>query len=187
METLEHDGLVFSVQTAPDYCIRAPWKEFDCHGQVRETKACQQRPGCDKSPGEVAVYSSRGRVFLYDFQGTIKRARAEGWGLNPADIEKLTKRFGRPPSKREVVAESVLQDMERMRGWCEGRWGFVVLSVELLDVEGKGTGVTGCLGGLESDDRENIEEEAQRIAEELAAQVGPAHSLTKAQRIREAV
>lgn len=192
METITHKGLTFEVRTEQDHCIGKPWQEFDCHGEVREESTLGFRQ-VNKAPGEVVIYSDRGRVFLYDYQGTIKRAHAEGWGLSGKPLLALNARLKRVPTRREVVAEAVRLDMERMRGWCEDRWGYVCLVVELLDIEGKRTGLSEVLGGLESDDHEHIEEEAQRLAEELAAQVGAvdvlwsiSFSLTKHQRIRAA-
>lgn len=168
-ETFEHCGLKFAAYTTHDDSHGRPWEEGDGYGIVRELRgdSCySSRPV--KAPGERFLSWERGWGLAYDWQGTMKKARAEGWGLSDEARAALVARFGRDPRGREVVAESVRLDFERLRGWANDEWGYVGVIVELLDVEGEGTGETESLWGIESDSPDYHGEVARELAEQSA-------------------
>lgn len=172
-ETITRHGLTFRVRIESDDDNPQPWKECDGHGHVREItdrgNDFNARPR--KRPGERFLIWERGYAFAYDWQRTMKTARADAWGIAPEARAALAAKLGREPTAREEVAESVRFDFERLREWCAGDWYYVGVVVELLDVEGDATGETESLWRIESDSHEYHEEVAHELADELAARL----------------
>lgn len=168
-ETFEHCGLTFAAYTTHDDSQGRPWEESDCYGIVREANRenyANARPL--KSPGERFLTWEPRWGLAYDWQGTMKKARAEGWGLSDDARAALAARLGREPRGREVVAEAVRIDFERLRAWARDEWHYVGVIVELLDAEGDGTGEDESLWGIESDSPDYHAEVARELAEQLA-------------------
>ncbi len=161
---MEINGLTFRVEIEPDHDMRAPWEEHDGHGPVREISG-YGRP--EKKPGEVIIYQDRGHGYAYDVQEAARIARRDGWGLAPEAVATLRYRLGREPTRGEVIAEAVRIDRDRMRAWCNSEWSWCGVVVTLLDLDGRDTGMTESLWGIESDSREYLDE----VAEELACQI----------------
>jgi hypothetical protein len=163
-DTLEHSGITVQIRYEPDYDHGAPWDEDCGHGDIRQVNCSWGRP--DKLPGEVILYSHRGSYWLYDYQGAIKKAKVDGWGCRQVD------KFGepRPPlTKNQVAAQAVEEDMDFLRGYLQGDWGYVGIIVTALDEDGEELGQDSCWG-FETH-RDYHLEMGQEMAEALAKQV----------------
>lgn len=173
-ETFELHGLTFAAFTASDDSMGPPWKEHDGHGSIRETSSRD-----DKRPGEVML-TERGRHgWAYDVQGTLKIAARDGWGLNDESRDALTAKLGRAPTLREVRAEAVRLDCERMRAWLADEWRWVGVIVELQDTDDNGTGEDESLWGIESDSPDYHAEVARDLAAEIARRLNLADAKGK--------
>lgn len=209
-ETFELCGLTFAAYTERDDSMGAPWEEHDGHGDIRESRkesfTSRYQPG-DKRPGERVLYADCGVFLLYDWAGTMKKARAEGWGLGddaraalveriagrdalaaaraegvarPFDrVPELLPRFTREPTRGEIVAEAVRLDFERLRAWANDEWHYVGVIVELLDVEGDETGEDESLWAIESDSPDYHAEVARELADQLIDRLGVADKRRK--------
>lgn len=169
----ECDGLTFAMFTAPDDTGERPW-DNDCGtGIVREARgeSCYSRRPL-KAPGERFLTWDRGHGWAYDWQGTMKKARADGWGLNDKSMAALVARLGREPRGREVIEESVRLDFERLSRWCRDEWCYVGVIVELRDAEGELTDESESLWGIESDSYEYHDEVAADLASEISSRLG---------------
>lgn len=182
MEPIKARGLTFSVTIHADDDNEAPWSREDGHGPVRVSRRESYfvRYGVgDKRPGERALATDRGRAFLYDWQGAMKQARAEGWGLAPEELAKMTARIGREPTRGEVCEAAVRADFNRLRGWLHDEWYYCGVVVTLRDVDGDDVdGETESLWGIESDAGDYLAEVASELAEELASRIGRKKKVT---------
>lgn len=140
-DTTEHSGITVQIRYEPDYDHEAPWDEDCGHGDIRQVDRSWGYP--DKRPGEVILYSHRGAYWLYDYQGAIKKAKADGWGCRQVDNWGLP----RPPmTKNQIAAKAVEEDMEFLRGYLEGDWSYVGIIVTALDEDGEEIGQDSCWG-----------------------------------------
>ena len=146
----EHEGHKFSADDIYDEGMGAPWEEHDGHGIVSDwtTRA--------KRPGELVLCSDHGSKRFYDFQASVKRARAEGWDAAP---------YG--GTKGERAHRATLADFEHLKAWCEDRWHWCCVTVALLDDYGDEMGETASLGGIESSSTEYLKEAAEELAGEI--------------------
>jgi hypothetical protein len=150
-QTFDHAGRTFRVNLEPDQFSGAPWKECDGHGIIREARAQYgEKPA--KRAGERVLYSDRWNVTLYDFAGTLERARRDCWGLGEDALAKLTARLGRAPTKREITAESVERDFAYCYAWANDQWQWMSVSVVLLDHDGNETQYQESCGGVDNFD-----------------------------------
>lgn len=172
-DTIELDGLTFAVAIEHDCDYGAPWDEEYGHGVISDWERRERTTdGYVKAPHERILCDDRGHVRVYDMRATMRKARAEGWGLCPDDLARLAKRLGRDPRKGDILAAAVDQDFERMRGWCNDLWHYVGVVVTLQDVDGNDTHVSESLWGIESDSDDYLESVAKDLAAEIARQVG---------------
>ena len=144
----EHNGHKIILEWFADYDHGAPWEEEDGHGKVRETRTPQE-----KAPGEWVMHDNRGNYWLYDFQGAVKTAKADGWGIGEDEEAKLAKALKRQPTANECAVRAVELDFAHLRGWLRDEWfwvGYVIKCGEYED---------SCWG-FESDYRKEQEEEA---------------------------
>lgn len=184
-DTIEHNGLTFRVTTEHDDSMRAPWREHDGHIEVREVRATEWGRGYmpGKRAGDVVLHWGRWTAYVYNLPDALKRAREESWGLSDEARAALTKRLGREPSAREVTAEAVRLDAERMRAWINDEWSWVGVVVTLLDVEGAETHEHESMWGIESDSPDYHEEVARELAEQIAERQ-PFTTMTRTTRAR---
>lgn len=131
--TFTHNNRKFLARVYADHDMGRPWEEHDGHGDIRQgytgfTGYAEKRAG-EVVIGEVSFSHSRRTVWLYDVAATIKRAHKEGWGLAGHHEIALEEKLGRTPTKREIVAEAVRLDMERMSAWLNDRWTWCGVSV----------------------------------------------------------
>lgn len=177
IEDFTYAGFNFRAECAHDPHMGCPWEEYDGHGPVRESSresfTSRRRPG-DKKPGERVLWAERGSFLLYDWQGAMKIARRDGWGLSDEDRASLAVRLGRAPTRGEVCAEAVARDFDRLRRWANSEWWWVDIRVTLLDVEGEPVEeFQEYLGGIESDSPDYAKERARDLAAQIAANVKP--------------
>jgi hypothetical protein len=161
-DTLEQCGITVRIRYEPDYDSN-PFGD-DGHGDIRQVDCHWGRP--DKRPGEVILHSDRGTHWLYDYQGAIQKAKADGWGCRQVD------KFGepRPPmTKNQVAAQAVEEDMDFLRGYLQGDWGYVGIIVTALNEDGDEVGQDSCWG-FETHRGFHLEQ-GKEMAEALAKQV----------------
>ena len=144
-DTFTHNGREFRVSFPYDAFHGAPWVEYDCHGPVSDWTTR------DKAPGELILNNGRTRRVYYDFQEACRIARTV-WGF----------------TSRADAAKAARADYERLRQWCADQWHYVFVRVELLDDNGSEIDWQ-CVGGVESDAGDYLEEIAREIAGELCA------------------
>lgn len=161
-DTFTRDGATFRVRFADDDMADPPWKREDGHGPVsdwRHADRTQDYP--PKAAGErvlcIDVFTAR----YYDFAQACKIARRDGWGA-PGD-EGMT--------PRQKAAHAAEADFQRMRAWCNAEWGYIGVTVELLDDAGMETGETETLWGVESDQPEHIATVAHDLAGEIISRL----------------
>lgn len=165
-EKFERNGRTYRVNFPYDDDGRVPWEDNDGHGIVTDwTKR-------DKKPGERVLCSDRSIKRFYDFAETMKKAKRESWGLGPEALAALEARLGRPAKPGDIVAQSVENDFEFLKSWCDDKWqyiGVVVTHIE-TDSDGEETdGESDSLWGVESNAGDYLVEVAYECADNIAA------------------
>lgn len=112
--SFEIDGVEFGWVEEQDGDCRAPWDEHDGHGVIREV-SLRYNDHPEKHPGEVAIHKNHGTAWLYDVKATTALAKKDGWGLGDEAKAELVERLKREPTKKEITAEAVANDMEFCR------------------------------------------------------------------------
>ena len=145
-------GTHYRVEITPDYWAGTPWNYCDGHGDVSDWTTR------DKRAGEL-ILAADGRIKrFYDFQGAIKKAKAEGWDAKPH----------KTGTKSEQAVRAVMADFKHLKAWCNDEWHYAVLRVVLLGSEGEIAEYDDYLGGVEFGyGMEYWKEEAANMAEEL--------------------
>lgn len=183
-QTIEHGGASVLIEYFPDYDADAPWDKECGHGPIREIgRSRYVRPS--KKPGEVLLDNGMGDYWAYDFQGAIAQAHEEGWGLGDEDIKALARKLGRSPTKGEIVAESVRQDMQYLSGWLRDEWSYVGIVCTLLDADGEKTEYTDSCWGFETF-KDYHETAGRKMAKDLAESVAREKRKQFVERMREA-
>lgn len=155
-----HDGKQFRAFIEQDSDAGTPWEREDGHVPVSEWTRR------DKRPSEVIVNDDRCSYRFVCIREAHALARAQGWGLASEDLQALTDKLGRMPTRREVIAHAVQLDIERMRAWCADDWCYVGVCVSLLGPDGKPVGdkYAAACWGIESDCDDYIKEVARDLA-----------------------
>lgn len=172
---IERDGLTFSVSVEHDSDFGPPWRECDGHGPVREVRgeSCYTRRPITHA-GEKLLTWDRGFGWAYDVAEAQRIALRDGWGPGDAERAAMAAQLGRDPTRREVAAAAVERDFEYLRRWCADEWHYVTVCVELLDVNGDGTGECAYLGGVDYDAGDTDSESYIReCAADLAHEIAP--------------
>lgn len=165
-ETIEVNGRKFTIDLAPDDAMLPPWKEYDGCGIVSDWRIPDYSGRIHKAPGERILWRDRRDALVYDWQGTIVKAKAEGWGLCDDELQKLADELGREPTRGQIIEHAVQRDYDRLRAYCAGDWCYVTLTVT-----DPISGDYECLGGIESDCEDYITELASELANEIPVPV----------------
>jgi hypothetical protein len=159
--TIELNSRTYRIDTPDDQDMGAPWNEHDGHGIVSDWVTR------DKHAGEWLLSSDRHSKRFYDHAATMKKAKAEGWGLGADRLATLTAKLGRTPTKGEITAESVRFDFEYLSGWANDNWHWCgVVVTDITDDKDAPIDYTFALWGIGSEDDDFIEETAQDLAEQ---------------------
>ena len=137
-DTITEHGNTYRVDHIRDYDMDAPWENSDCHGVITDWVTR------DKKPSELLLSTSRTFKRFYDVKASIEKATREGWGLS--DPERLT--------PKQIIAESVRQDYERLKAWCNDEWFYIGVVITEIRTDSDGftyDGYHASLWGLESD------------------------------------
>lgn len=160
-------GYCLAYSTRPEPYPDPPWENSDCHGDVRQLGR-YEKPG----RGEVDI----GGGWVYDQGGAFALASRQGWGLAPDDVARLATRLGKKPSRAQIRAEAIRQDIRYLQRYIEGDWYYLVVTVKLFDPTGmEVTSESVC--GVESDG-----DYWETVAKELAGEVLHDAGLTLRQR-----
>lgn len=130
-DTFERGGRTFKVEMPYDDTPRCPWED-DCG-----TGIVSEWTSRDKGPGERLLHSDRSLYRYYDVAETTKKAKRDGWGLSNDDKAKLAERLGRQPTRKQIIAEAVERDYDRLRRWCNDQWSYVEVVVTAIDDKGE--------------------------------------------------
>lgn len=174
-DILEFDNLPPGYSVTWEVCpddsgMGYPWDEHDGHGIIRV-----ESPRYNKAPGEIILHRDRGDTYIYDIRATLPIARRDGWGLGESAMGDLARKLKRSPTRREIAAESVRQDVEYCRGWLVGRYSWVGIVVKLCDPDGELI-EEESVWGFEFDDygtsNDYLESEARSMARGLIVSHG---------------
>lgn len=135
--TIETDqlpsGYSMRVKIEDDDSGNSPFDD-DGHGETREAYSHYGTPKLDK--GETVLYSDRGDYWIYNQGQAFVTAWRDGWGLPDDDLAKLTRKLGKKPTKGQIRAEAVRQDMAHLRDYLSNAWNYVGVCVTLHDAAG---------------------------------------------------
>ena len=155
----DHAGKTFLAEIYTDNDMGAPWENSDWHGIVSDWETRS------KLPGEWVLCEDRRARRFYDAQETMKKARADSWGLSDPALIKLCEALGRQATRGEIVAAAVRADFEFLRGWCDGEWYYVGVCVQATGADCNA--FENALWGVESGDTAYIREVAAELASEI--------------------
>lgn len=142
----EYRGFEIHIEIHQDTDMGPPWKEHDGHGIVSEWT---QR---DKQSGERVLSEARRSKRFYDFAGTVKKAKMEGWGLSDAEKSKLAASLSKDPAtltRGEITARAVELDFEHLKGWCNDEWTWQGYTAELWHNGEKHSDLSASCWGFE--------------------------------------
>lgn len=148
-ETIERDGVIYTVSIEGDDDSGTPWDNECGHGPVSDWT------DRDKLPGELVLHSDGGWYRYYDYAEACRIARSDGWGIS-ADPQ----RDGE--TTRAYRARAAMADYDRLRQWCNDVWSYVGIIVTADD------GRSASLWGIESDAGEYLVEVANELIDECA-------------------
>lgn len=146
----------FEYRLEHDTVFGAPWEENDGHGPVSDW--CTR----SKRPGERVLCRDGISYQYYDWEGAMKRARAEGWRA-AQDVGRTDLTPG------QIASRAVQADFDRLLAWCTGDWCYVTVFVRMCDDYGDpmpDCEEPGCCG-VESDSGDYILEVAKELSREL--------------------
>lgn len=127
-EVIERDGYRFRVDLEYDPEHGKPWEDGDGNGIVIE-------PGryYSKKPGHMLLYhGDRQDKWYFDWQGTVKKAREERWGMGTEGLVALAAKLGHTPTKGEVAVVGAQAEYDRFRAWLREDWWHCGVIVTLL-------------------------------------------------------
>lgn len=128
--TVEVDGLTFKVEIKQDEDYGRPWDESDGHGPVREAKRNYHYGRIEKAHGERILHAGDSNEYswVYDWNGALKLAEKDGWGVSekdrPANWDSL--------SRAQQSELAVQRDFEFLKAWCDENWVCCGVCVTLM-------------------------------------------------------
>ena len=144
---MEHviEGRVYNIDFFPDQSMGPPWEEHDGHGAVSEWTTRSKRPG------ERIIAAHHNSRQFYDYDGAIKKAKAEGWSV--ANSEGMT--------PAQIATAAVEADFKYLKSYIDGVWAWAVVRTTAPN------GDSNCLGGIQSNDQEYINQCGIDLAVEM--------------------
>jgi len=120
---IDAEGQKFRVEYHYDQYTDAPWNNSDYHGDITDWEHRK------KKPGELVLREARhGCRRFYDFQGAIKKARAENWG---------NWQQGETPQERgQILHDAVMSDYKFLRDWYNDAWHYMGIAAFPLTEDG---------------------------------------------------
>lgn len=137
-ERMTFEGREFEVALYYVDDMTPSWEDDCGAGIIRTSSHFYGRPA--KQPGEVIIHEDRGTYWIYDFAGTVKKAKKEGWGLCDEEEMKLGHKLGRIPTKADIIKEAVCRDLARHRGWLRQDWWYCGVCVRIIGPDGEPEG-----------------------------------------------
>lgn len=159
------DGWYVEFKSEYDSDHGAPWEEECGHGPVSDW-VCR-----DKYAGERVMCSDHSSKRYYDFAEAMKIAKRDGWGLNDAELAKLTARLGHAPTKGQIIEAAVEADFQYLKDWCDNKWHYIGVIVTLFDPDGVPQDDSSLWGV------EDCGDYYQTVASELADELIAKHEL----------
>jgi hypothetical protein len=150
-ETFTQEGRTYTVRTEHD----SDTSPLDGDGNGEDVTGWTTR---DKRAGELVIAQDYPHKRFYDFAGACKKALAEGWDAVPCHAAFPGE------TRKQQAARAALANFNYLRRWFADEWAFVVVIVEDED------GNAQALGGVEDSDPAYIDEVAQELASQLAAE-----------------
>ena len=147
--TVQYGGLTFDVVFGSDTDMDAPWDNGDGYGIVSEWTTR------GKKAGEIVLSQDRRAKRYFDWAGTVKKARAEGWNTAPYDLVETA-------GERAVRATQA--NFKYLKAWCDDEWNYVNITVTCRE-----TGADYSCGGVETYN-DYDDEHAWGMIEQLAEQ-----------------
>jgi len=155
-------GYSLRVKIENDDCSDAPWDGDSGHGEVRHEYQYHGTPKLAR--GETILYSERGDHWIYNQGAAFVTAWRDGWGLSTDSLAKLTRKLGKKPTRSQIRAEAVRQDMAFLRGYLSNDWNYVGVYVTLHDAAGVEVSADS-LWGIESNAGDYLLEVAAECAD----------------------
>ena len=152
---ITRNGLRFRVDLFVDDDSDTPWDREDGHGPV--TNWTQR----DKAPGKRVLAEDGRFKRFYDFAEAVRIARRDGWDAAP---------YGGTNSQR--AARAAEADFKRLRAWCRDEWHYcgIVVTEAPDEDEDPAPDFSNALWGIESDASIYIDETAEELADDAAAE-----------------
>lgn len=168
-EIIEVDDRQFLVSVFEDRDASPPWEHEEGHGDIRYVE-----DGKPMYRGEVVLHDEHRGRWVYDFGGAIVKAAREKWGIDASRKARLIAKLGKKPTRSQINAEAVRDDMDRMRGYLTGDWSYVGVCVQIIGPDNSPLGnlASNSVWGIESDGDYWLEvsiELAQEILAERSA------------------
>lgn len=163
-DTFEHKGKLYRIEVVHDEGHEEPWNDGDGWGIVSDWRRQDWRGRYPKEPGERILCTNGRAARVFDWAGTMRKAKEEGWDAKP---------YGEG-TKGQRAARAVQAEFDRFAAWCNDQWhyvGVMVTHLVCIDEENEEyeEGKKASLWGLESDDYEHLQELAKELAEEVTA------------------
>lgn len=163
-------GYSLRVKIENDDCSDAPWDRDSGHGEIRH-EWCRRYGTPKLAQGETILYRDGCDYWIYNQGAAFVTARRDGWGLSTDSLAKLTRKLGKKPTRSQIRAEAVRQDMAFLRGYLSNDWNYVGLYVTLHDAAGVEVSADS-LWGIESNAGDYLLEVAAECADNCMRDAG---------------
>ncbi len=131
-DIVKRGGYRFRVNYPHDEDHEAPWDDGDGRGIVRELPY-----GENKKPGERIMQTHNRDKWAFDWAGTIKKAKEEGWGVDPA----LVTKYGW--TNAQMAEAATKAEFDLFRSWLKDEWHYVGIVITHLPEEDSDTLLPG--------------------------------------------
>ncbi len=132
-EIVERGGHRFRINYPADTDHEAPWEDGDGRAIVDADPTPRDRP---KHPGERVLWKGRqhDRV-LFDWAGSIAKAKAEGWGMGDEKLATWQRKELKLPTRGQIAEAAVQSEFDSFRAWLREEWWYVGVVVTHLKEE----------------------------------------------------